>query len=326
VNELLRQLDPSLATAELGLLLVIFAAVVLIVVGGVGALGSRNPLARLQDAAAGPSAASQASLRIANNGSFFARLLEPLRRSAMPKDDDKRSAVRARLIQAGYSAPTAAGTYYAARVVLAIALPPLATALAPLAIGDADPGWLAVTAVAAAVVGLYLPALWVKQRIETRQLAVREGFPDALDMLLVCVEAGLSLAAALSRMAGEIGRAHPVIGEQFNLVALEMQAGKSRERALRNLGERIGIEEVNSLVTILLQSEALGTSIAQSLRIHADHMRKRRLLRAEESANKLPVKIALPLGLFILPCLMLVIMTPIAIKIVRVLLPSAAGG
>jgi tight adherence protein C len=324
---LLTESQRSFANTETALLGVIFLTVVLLVMGCVGLLAGQDPIRRrLESSVAKPKTGRPGtSLRYGNLRFPLAGLFRRLQTKAAPKDEDRLSLVRRRLVQAGYLNPGAVGTYYAARLVLAVGLPPVTGLLLPLLVGNLSPDKVILVVLGSAVGGFYLPYLWVAQKVQKRQQAAREGFPDALDMLLVCVEAGLSLAAALNRVGAEFASARPVLGEQFKLVALEMQAGTSRELALRNLAERIGIEEVRSLVTLLLQSEALGTSIAQSLRVHADDMRKRRLLRAEERANKLPAKMALPLILFILTSLMTVIMTPIIIRVVRVLLPTLGG-
>ena len=147
------------------------------------------------------------------------------------------------------------------------------------------------------------------------------GLPDALDMLLVCVEAGASLSAAFRKVSLELEGVHPVLGEHMRMISLELQAGAGRAQALKNFGERSDVDDVRSLVTLLIQSEALGTSLSKSLRVHSEELRVARMLRDEEKANRLPATLSIPLVLFILPCLMMLIMTPIIIRVVRVLLP-----
>ena len=143
------------------------------------------------------------------------------------------------------------------------------------------------------------------------------GFPDALDLLLICVEAGLGLDAAIARIAQELTGAHRRLGENFALMTIEMRAGSSRRDALRNLADRLGIDEVRALVTLLNQSEELGTSIADALRVYSAEMRTRRMLRAEIKANALSVKLSIPLALFIFPVIMTVILLPVIIRIIR---------
>jgi len=171
-----------------------------------------------------------------------------------------------------------------------------------------------------AATSFYLPDLWVGRRTRSLQRQYRDGFPDALDLLVVCMEAGLSLDAAISRVGEEIGHAHRAISDNLAMMALELRAGGTRADALRNLAERMGIDEVRSMVTLLLQSEELGTSVADALRLYADDMRTMRMLRAETKAQSLPVKLALPLGFFVFPTMMIVILLPVMIRIYRVIL------
>lgn len=298
----------------------LFVAVVLFVMAGAAVLAGGDPVQRRLRARVGGAARPAAGHKRSKASQELLRKLE----QKAAKDSEKSSAVRQKLNQAGYMGAHSVGAYYAARILMSGTLSVGILVMIPL-VGDAvSTGRLLVAGILGATLGYFLPWVWVTLKVDKRQTDARIGFPDALDMLLVCVEAGLSLAAALNRVGQEIGTARPLLGEQFKLVALEMQAGKSREMALRNMADRIGIEEVRSLVTLLLQSEALGTSISQSLRVHADDMRRRRLVRAEEHANKLPAKMAVPLVCFILPSLMSVIMTPVAIRIVRNVLPALA--
>jgi tight adherence protein C len=144
-------------------------------------------------------------------------------------------------------------------------------------------------------------------------------------MLMVCVEAGLGLDGAFTRVGTQMAAAHPVLAEHFGLVSLELRAGKSREAALRNLADRIGLLEVTSFVVLLIQSDLLGTSIGRTLRIQAEEMRLKRMLRAEEKAYKLPVKMAIPLVLCLLPAIVTVVALPGIIRIIRVMLPILSG-
>ena len=172
------------------------------------------------------------------------------------------------------------------------------------------------------VAGLYLPAAFVSNRARNRQRAISESFPDALDMLMVCVEAGLGLDSAFTRVGAQMASAHPVLAEEFALVSLELRAGKSREAAMRNFAERIGTTEITSFVVLLIQSDQLGTSVAQTLRVQAEEMRIKRMLRAEEKAHMLPVKLSIPLVLCLLPAMIAVAVLPGIIRIIRDLLPA----
>jgi tight adherence protein C len=173
-----------------------------------------------------------------------------------------------------------------------------------------------------ALAGLYLPGILISSRVEKRQRAIGEAFPDALDMMVVCVEAGLGLDAAFTRVGTQIAPAHPLLATELGMVALELRAGKSRADALRNFSKRVGLREVTSFVTLLLQSDALGTSVGQTLRIHSEEMRIHRMLRAEEMAHKLPVKLTIPLVLCILPVMFAAVMLPGMLTIARVIIPS----
>ncbi|MDL1983403.1 MAG: type II secretion system F family protein [Deltaproteobacteria bacterium] len=168
--------------------------------------------------------------------------------------------------------------------------------------------------------GYYLPDIWLRMKTSARKNKIFEGMPDALDLLVVCVETGMGMDAAINRVAKEIKLSNKVLSEELNILNLEIRAGKSRQDALRNLAERTGIEDIRSLVTMLIQADKFGTSVAQSLRVFSDSFRTKRFQKAEEIAAKLPVKLMLPLILFVFPSLFVVIMGPAAIRIYQGLL------
>lgn len=311
------------------LLGLVFVAVFLVGLAGSLLLGGGDPVRRrlgLRAAAGGKGGGAEPPLSLHSDDeeSSLVGLGRRFERY-VASGETKRSSIRRRLVRAGYMGPSAVSTYYGVRLLLAIALPIVAMVVAAFVLREVEFRQMIVLVVFSGLAGLYLPTLWVEHRIQTRQRAARNGFPDALDMLLVCVEAGLSLDAATNRVATEIGAAHPILAEQFGLVALELRAGQTREAALRNLSERVGIQEAASLVTLLLQADALGTSIAQTLRVHADEIRAKRLIRAEEAANKIPVKLSIPLVLFILPALFFAVLTPAMIGVIRMVLPNLPG-
>jgi tight adherence protein C len=173
----------------------------------------------------------------------------------------------------------------------------------------------------AAAIGYYLPNAILAHVIERRQRTILESFPDALDLLTVCVEAGLGLDAALLRVATEMESTSPVLSEELHLVNLELRAGSSKEKALRNLSLRTGVEDVDTLVAMLIQAERFGTSVADSLRVHSDSLRTKRRLRAEEAAAKIPIKLLFPLIFCIFPSMMLVLLGPAFIRMLRVFFP-----
>ena len=176
--------------------------------------------------------------------------------------------------------------------------------------------------VGVASAGYFLPVLWLRYAVGSRKEKILDAFPDALDLMVVCVEAGLGLDAAIARVSSEIKFAHPELADEFNLVSLELRTGLARIDALKNLSRRVDLEEVNSLVALLVQTDKFGTSVGQSLRVHSDAMRTNRQLRAEELAAKLPVKLLFPLIFFIFPSLFVVIIGPGMVKIARTLLPA----
>jgi tight adherence protein C len=179
--------------------------------------------------------------------------------------------------------------------------------------------------VAAAACGYYAPGLWLRTAITQRKDALNRAIPDALDLMVVCVEAGLGLDQAIGRVGEEVGRSHPALSDELNLLSMELRTGVSRQEALRNIAHRTDLEEVRNLVALLIQTDRFGTSIGQALRVHADSMRTTRRLKAEELAAKLPVKLLFPLVFFIFPSMFIVIIGPAAIKMVRVIFPAMAG-
>ena len=171
-----------------------------------------------------------------------------------------------------------------------------------------------------ALVGFYMPDLWLSFRTSRRKVKIIEGMPDALDLLVVCVEAGMGLDAAISRIAEEMKLSNVTLSDEFRLMTLELRAGKSRQDALRNLALRTDIEDVNSFVTLLIQTDKFGTSVAQALRVYSDSFRTKRYQKAEEIAAKLPVKLVFPCILFIFPSLFVTIMGPAAIRVYQAFL------
>jgi len=229
-----------------------------------------------------------------------------------------RAAIRAKLVQGGFYAPHAVEIFFAIRVLAAFALGMAAMLVVFLV---QPPGSLSLFLILlGAAAGLFLPNLLLRQRIKDRGQQIRFGLPDAVDLMVVCLEAGGTLSSAMQRVESEFRDLHPIICEQLGIAMAEIQAGASRAEALTRLADRAGSEEVSSLVTMLIQSEALGASVAQTMRVFADQTRQQRYLDAERRAAELPVKLSIPLVLFIFPALMTVIMTPLVIRIFRQML------
>lgn len=247
---------------------------------------------------------------------FRVHWVEPVAKVIMPAEDWKLSQLRTRLVRAGLRQPRAMTIYLAAKLVLGFALP-LLIALPFVLLGYAgkNPSVGALLVCLCAIIGFFAPNAWLAHRTESRQLAITDGFPDALDMLVVCVEAGLSLDAAIQRVGKEITSSHPELAEEMQLVSLELRAGRGRADALRGLAERTGVADISALTSILIQTEHFGTSIATSLREQAADMRLIRIQRARERAAKLPVKLIFPIMVFIFPALFLILLGPAAISI-----------
>lgn len=249
----------------------------------------------------------------------------PLARLSIPENGLRMSALRTRFMQAGWRAAHVPGLFFAAKTVLAAALPVLAWLGAGLLPDKPGATLLLVGALLAAGIGYMLPNLLLSCLVRRRQREIFEHFPDALDLMTICIEAGLGTDAAIARVAQEIAAASPAVGEELHLVTLELRAGQSKEQALRNLGLRTGVADVDSLVTMLIQAERFGTGIADSLRVHSEHLRTRRRQQAEERAAKVALKLLMPLIFCIFPALILIMLGPSFIQIARVLMPSLAG-
>jgi tight adherence protein C len=234
-----------------------------------------------------------------------------------------RASLRARLVRGGFYADHAVEIYFAVRVAAAMGL----GLLALLAVLVAPPPSVMIglfEVLLATGAGLYLPGLLLNRRIDQRRRALSHGLPDAVDLMVVCLEAGGTLSSAMQRVQAEFHDLHPVIAEHFGIVLAEMQAGSSRAEALSRFADRAGSDEITGLITMLVQSEALGASVADTLRVFAEQTRDARYLEAERRAGELPVKLSIPLVLLIFPALMTVIFTPIVIRILRVLLTAGA--
>jgi tight adherence protein C len=235
---------------------------------------------------------------------------------ANPKDV---TTMQRRLIRAGYRNENALKILYGAKISLAVILPLLAT----LAVANSasDPANKFLFVVAAVAMGFFGPNEWVKIKSGKRQKQLQRGLSNGLDLLVVCVESGLGLDQAVVQVAKELEHAHPEISEEFTMVTLEMKAGKRRVEALRNLAERTGVDDLKKLVAVLIQADRFGTGVAASLRGHADFMRVQARQIAEEKAAKLGVKLVFPIFFCILPTLFVVTVGPVAVKIVRELIP-----
>ena len=255
----------------------------------------------------------------------FQELISSIGERFKPKNPDEISGLRMRLVQAGYRSYTAPMFFIGYKVFFAVLLPLILFTGKIFIFKTILAVNFMIYMAFFALLGLYLPNFWLNHKISSRQQKILEGFPDALDLMVVCVEAGMGLDSAINRVGEEMKFRNRDLSDEFMVLGLELRAGKLRRDALRNLGLRTGLDEVKSLMTLLIQTDKFGTNIAQALRTHSDSMRTKRYQRAEEMAAKLPVKLVFPLVVFILPSLFVVIIGPAVIKIVRTLLPSVGG-
>jgi len=271
-----------------------------------------------------PAAAVQIEQRLAEIGGtetvkdsrYEKMLVDSLKRigKVAPRSPSEMGKLQQRLVAAGYRSNEALVTFFGIRVALALVvfvvlgLPIILRPNLPMALGGAALGYM-------------LPAIVLARWAKQRQHKIRLSLPDALDLLVVSIEAGLGLDQAIQRVAVELGTAHPDLSDEMRLIGLELRAGKARSEALHNLGARTGVDDIVSLVAMLVQTDKFGTSVAQSLRIHSATLRTKRRQRAEEAAAKTGVKMVFPLVFCIFPALWVVTLGPAVIKFIEVLLP-----
>lgn len=269
---------------------------------------------------------TMSSLRTERVESAWLKLVNSIEKSGLSLVDTKDAALRGKLVAAGFTATYAPRVYTLVRLVMVAGLPLLV--LLFFWMTASSPGLIKLyfSLIVAAALGLYIPNLFVRARADRRQQDLINGFPDALDLMLVCVEAGLGLEAAFARVGMEMTNSHPRLAEQFGAVVLELRAGRSHEDALRRMADRAGADEIRAFATLLIQSTKLGSSIAQTLRTYASEMREKRRMRAEEKAHRLPVLISIPLVACMLPVMIGVLMLPAMIRVVRAILPALNGG
>jgi len=242
-----------------------------------------------------------------------------------PKDQEEMSEVRAMLRAAGYRGAAAVRQFYFARAGLALALLIVGVIVTFLIPKDPDLIFSGILSGLMALMGYFMPTYWIRRKIETRKQEITNAFPDAMDMILVCIEGGQSLDQAMARVGEEMATSSGPLAQEFALVTHEFRAGKDRILVLRDFAARCAVTDVSSFVTVLIQSTAFGTSIAQALRVYASEMRDKRLMRAEEKANVLPTKLTLGTMMFTVPPLILILVGPSFIMILRALGGLASG-
>ncbi len=311
--------------AELAVLIAVFAGVMIAVAGMRSLLGPADPMIRRLDwepeNRARPSTTTLRKSKdtLPQKGLF---------RFIIPADSGESHKIEQQLIRAGFRGEQALVSYYCIRAVLGFLLPlPLmlgtltisATAEtgARLPLIDLDASGSMTIACLMLLAGFYGPPVWLKRRIKARQRAIRHGFPHALDMMQVAIEAGLGFDSALARVANELKYAHPALAEEFAIVGLELRAGKARDQVLADLAERTQVDAISIFTKAIVQSVALGTSVTATLQVYARDMRQQRMLMAEERANQLPVKMSIIMVVFLLPTIFLLALSPVIVRLAR---------
>jgi len=252
-------------------------------------------------------------------------LAGPLAKLSLPEGNWENSAVRIKFITAGIRNPNAPIVFYATKSILPFVFAIISYVLLTLSNVSLDRDMLLFVLLLMASIGCYLPNLVLNRLISSRKREIFENFPDAADLMLVCVEAGLGLDQAMVKVAEEMKIKSKALTEEFHLTNLETRAGGAREQALRNLGVRTGVEEIGAFVSMLSQADKFGTSIGESLRVFSEDLRHKRQIRAEELAAKLSTKMLFPLIVCIFPAISMVILGPAGVRIARVIGPLLSG-
>jgi tight adherence protein C len=296
------------------LLLVGFAALVVFLFAiGVSAFASArlDPARRRLDELAPEARAGRAT-------DTFVAWIERAARYVLPKKSSERDTTQRRLVYAGFRGSNAVTVFYGTKACIAAGLVVM-TVLATRWLPQVSTSGLGLFVLLAAGVGLAIPNIVLRNLVERRQRALRNGFPDALDMLVVCVEAGLGLTAAIQRVADELRFSHPELASELALVNAETRAGVERETALKNLTDRTGLDDVRGLVSLLVQTLRFGTSVADTLRVYSEEFRDKRMQHAEELAAKVGTKLIFPLVLCLFPSFFIVAIGPAVLRIVAAL-------
>lgn len=250
----------------------------------------------------------------------FAHFLEPQKKEEL-------SAAKLQMLRAGYTGKNAVRMFHAIQFLLAILflIGGLIIALVKSFSQEMTPTDLLLHSLLPCAIGYYIPRYWVNKRVTQRQTEIIQGFPDALDLMLVCVEAGQSLDQSIIRLGKETRAGYPALADEFDMVAQEVKAGKERIAVLKDMAERVGVPDVASFVTTIIQSATFGTSIADALRVYSADMRDKRVMRAEEKANMLPTKLTLGTMLFTVPPLLVILIGPSVYGMVTMLGQLSSG-
>ena len=299
-----------------------FASVLLLGFGVLGARREAERSARLRHKVAGYAGvagsltpAESVALRL---GRVLSDAVRGLGARLGPKEQANLDQTRLDLIRAGLRGPNAVQSFHGAKAALMLIPPSLYLGVAWLLPKTPSMQVVVIGTLALASLGAIVPGMWLRRRMAARRLALLCELPDALDLLVVCVESGMGLDQAIHRVSEELAESAPVISGELRTMTLEMRAGRQRQQALKDLAERTGIEDVQSLVTLLVQADTFGISVARTLRVYSDTLRTSRFQRAEETAAKLPTKLMFPLVLCIFPALFVVLIGPAVLQLSQV--------
>lgn len=293
-----------------------FGAVFLVMVGFSGFKADKKRLAELAiKIEHGPRRHSMTSAsEVEASSDFLPNLLQSLGDKFKPKDKDDLSEIKQKMITAGIYLNSAVSMFWGIKIAM-LMLGMFFFIGARVLMPDEELSRMLFFAVLIAVSGFYGPDIWLRKRTDARKKNIINALPDALDLLVVCVESGVGLDQAMERVGREMRMQSSILSDELRILNLELRAGKTRVDAMKNFSKRIDLDDINSLTTLIIQADSFGTSVADTLRVYSDAMRTKRHQRAEETAAKLPVKMLLPLILFIMPALFVVLIGPAAINI-----------
>ena len=312
---------------RIALLVLVFLLVMVSVMLVSNFLANRAAIrGRLDELGTSSRGVDSASLRRDKISAGWSKLTDRIERAGISLVDTQGDKLREKLIAAGYTSPNAPKLFTLIRLITLFVLPGMLILVALFGGSEISPMKLYIFGVLLAVFGLYLPNLFITAKADRRREEIINGFPDCLDLMLVCVEAGLGMEAAFDRVGREMLHSHPLLSELLSMVTLELRAGGSREQALRKMADRSQVDEIKSFATLLIQSDKLGSSIGETLRVYSNEMREKRRLRAEEKAHRLPVLLSIPLVACMLPVMIGVLMLPAVIRVIRQVAPALSGG
>lgn len=309
ITDLLGPAGPLIVVAGLAILLILATIPILLST-------KTDPLDKLKETSQKKmDAQSRAVLRDKRRNeklNKYAQFLEP-------QDAKELSEIKLKLLQAGYRTKDAVQVYYFMQFALGLGMLAAGTGYYLFFVNpeEADMTTKLMYILGPGCVGYLAPKYWITKRMEKRKEEIQQGFPDALDMMLVCVEAGQSMEQSIIRVAKELRASYPALADEFEIISHEMKAGKDRSQVLNDMSERCGSQDVSSFVTVLNQAQTFGTSISDALRVYAGEMRDKRVMRAEEAANKLPTKMTLTTMMLTVPPLLIILVGPSAVGITQ---------